>query len=83
MFKELYQHIYEICRNTEAIMGIFSEELAIMDRNTVDYMIDRLQKENTQLQDKNTKLQGENTQLQMQIKRMQAEYEQLRNSIGK
>ncbi len=58
MFKDLYRHIYEICRNTEDIIGIFSEELAIMDRNTVDYMIDRLQKENTQLQ-------GENTQLQL------------------
>ena len=33
MFKELYQHIYEICRNTEDIMGIFSEELAEMGRN--------------------------------------------------
>ena len=33
MIKKLYRHIYEICRNTEDIIGIFSEEFAEMDRN--------------------------------------------------
>ena len=33
-FLALYRHIYEICANTEDIMGIFSEALAEMDRNT-------------------------------------------------
>jgi len=51
-FKDLYKHIYEICRNTEDVMGIFSEALAELDRNTVDYMIDELKRKNEQLQDK-------------------------------
>ena len=44
-FKVMYQQAYEICRNVEALMGIFSEELRIMDRNTVKYMADQMQEE--------------------------------------
>ena len=42
-FQDLYEHVYQICRNMENIMGIFSEELLQMDRNTVQYMIDEMQ----------------------------------------
>ena len=44
-FKAMYQQAYEICRNVEVLMGIFSEELRIMDRNTVKYMVDQMQEE--------------------------------------
>ena len=43
-FKPMYQQIYEICRNTERVMELYSEELRIMDRNTVQLMIDIMQK---------------------------------------
>ena len=59
-FKPMYQTLYQMCRNVENIMGFFSEELREMDRNTVRYMIDELQKEvDTQkalLQEKDTAL---------------------------
>ncbi len=42
-FEPLYREVYGICRNMEDFMGIFSEELAILDKNTVDYMIDEMQ----------------------------------------
>lgn len=42
-FEALYKEVYEMCRNMEDFMGIFSEELAILDKNTVDYMIDEMQ----------------------------------------
>lgn len=42
-FREMYEHVYYICRNVEDVMGIFSEELRIMDRNTVRYMVDEMQ----------------------------------------
>ena len=42
-FKPLYGHIYDMCRNVEGIMGLFSEELRMMDQNTVKLMIDELQ----------------------------------------
>ena len=42
-FRAMYEHVYYICQNVEDIMGIFSEELRIMDRNTVKYMVDEMQ----------------------------------------
>ena len=44
-FKPMYETLYQMCRNVENIMGFFSEELREMDRNTVRYMTDELQKE--------------------------------------
>lgn len=43
MFRELYDDIYELCRNMEKVMGMFSKELRELDRNTVQYMIDEMQ----------------------------------------
>lgn len=42
-FESLYQEIYKVCRNTEVMMGLFSEELLELDKNTVEYMIDEMQ----------------------------------------
>jgi len=42
-FAMLYREVYEMCRNTERMMGIFSKELAELDKNTVQYMIDEMQ----------------------------------------
>ena len=39
----MYEQAYQICRNVGKIMGIFSEELRILDRNTVQLMIDEMQ----------------------------------------
>ena len=45
-FKSMYHDLYGICRNTERMMTMFfSEELKILDDNTVKYMIDQLEEE--------------------------------------
>lgn len=44
-FKPLYEIVYNMCRNVEDVMSIFSKELQILDRNTVRLMIDDMQKE--------------------------------------
>ena len=44
-FKSMYETIYQMCQNVERVMSMFSEELAILDRNTVTYMIDEMQNE--------------------------------------
>ena len=44
-FGKYYKKIYELCRNTERMMGMFSKELKELDRNTVQYMIDDMQDE--------------------------------------
>lgn len=59
-FIPLYNVVYEMCRNMEDAMGLFSEELRIMDRNTVRFMIDEMQKE---LDEKTAALKDINAQL--------------------
>ena len=44
-FKPMYETLYRMCRNVEGVMGFFSEELRIMDRNLVEYMVEEQQKE--------------------------------------
>lgn len=44
-FRKIYEEAYTICLNIERVMGMFSEELAILDRNTVKYMLDEMQNE--------------------------------------
>ena len=77
-FKDIYRHIYEICQNTEDVMGIFSEALAELDRNTVDYMIDKLKRSNEQLQGEKEQLQGEKKQLQDENTRLKEELDNMR-----
>ena len=59
-FKEMYEDVYELCRNMEGIMQIFSKELLEMDRNTVKLMIDEMQeeleKQNRQLREKDEEI---------------------------
>ncbi len=42
-FRQIYEEGYDICRNTERVMEMFSKELYELDRNTVQYMIDEQQ----------------------------------------
>lgn len=45
-FKAMYETLYQMCVNVEKVMNLFfSEELRILDRNTVLYMMDEQQKE--------------------------------------
>ncbi len=45
-FKAMYETLYQMCVNVEKVMNLFfSEELRILDRNTVQYMMDEQQKE--------------------------------------
>ena len=44
-FREMYTQDYEICRNVEEVMNMFSKELIELDRNTTKLMIDEMQKD--------------------------------------
>jgi len=45
-FRPMYEMLYQMCLNVEKVMNMFfSEELRILDRNTVQYMIDEQQRE--------------------------------------
>ncbi len=42
-FKPMYVDLYNMCRNIQGVMDMFSKELLELDRNTVQYMIDEMQ----------------------------------------
>ena len=42
-FRAMYEDVYRLCQNVERVMEMFSEELRILDQNTVQYMIDEMQ----------------------------------------
>ena len=61
-------------------MGIFSEELRIMDRNTVKYMVDQMQEE---IDIQRQKLEQKDNQLnnqQQQIEFLEKELQRLRKN---
>ncbi len=60
MFRAMYQDVYELMSNTEKVMNMYSKELAEMDRNTVLFMIDRMQ---TELEEKDAKLKDQGAKL--------------------
>ena len=78
-FRKIYEEAYTICLNIERVMGMFSEELAILDRNTVKYMMDEMQNE---IDEQKQTIEAQNHT----IERMQQKYnddlaEVLRNTI--
>ena len=79
-FKDLYTDIYELCRNTEDVMGLFSKELQMLDENTVQYMIDDMQDKIDEqavtideLQISNQKLQSSNQELLQKLQKLEEE----------
>lgn len=57
-FRKIYEEAYRLCLNIERLMEMFSEELAILDRNTVKYMMDEMQSEIDDMKSKIGDLQG-------------------------
>ena len=67
VFQGMYESLYRMCQNTEKVMGFFSEELKILDRNTVQYMIDEQQKE----------IEEQQKRIVEQLERMEAQQMQM------
>lgn len=84
-FRAMYEQAYHLCQNVEDIMGLFSEELKILDRNTVLYMIDEMQSKidalqatvenlkanNDELEANNNELKASNNELMRQIEELE------------
>ena len=78
-FRPLYEQAYEICRNIEEVMGMFSKELYELDRNTVQYMIDEMQEEINQ---KQRQVEELNRQLAEKTEQLAEKTEQLAEKDG-
>ncbi|WP_418751135.1 PD-(D/E)XK nuclease family transposase [Frisingicoccus sp.] len=67
-FRPLYEDVYELCRNVEEVMQVFSKELLEMDRNTVKLMIDEMEEE---LQEKKEILKEQVQRIEEQDQRIE------------
>ena len=73
-FKAMYEHIYNICQNVEKVMGMYSEELKILDHNTVKYMVDQMQEE---IDNQKEQLNNQKEQLDIQKSQLKEKDKQL------
>ena len=74
-FKGMYQQVYEICQNIEEVMGMFSKELAEMDRNTAQLMIDEMQED---IKQKEEILKGQDDRIKDQINKLKEQDDRLK-----
>ena len=74
-FKKMYDEVYTMCLNTEKVMNMFSKELAELDRNTVQYMIDEMQDEidgmKEQLNDKDSEINKKDNEIALLRKQLE------------
>ncbi len=80
-FRRIYEEGYEICRNTERVMEMFSKELYELDRNTVQYMIDEqqetLEAQRETLDVQREELEAQRETLDVQREELEAQREEL------
>lgn len=81
-FKDLYSQIYDMCRNIEEVMAMFSKELLEMDRNTVQLMIDDMQKELDETKDELDETKGQLDETKGQLDEARNEVELLRRKLA-
>ncbi len=83
-FEDLYRDLYTACRNTEGVMDMFSEELRILDRNTVQYMIDEMEEEikkkENQLKEQEDRLKKQDGQLKV-LKEQNSQLEEQKRQL--
>ena len=76
--QEIYEEIAMLRQRPEEVLGMFSEALKILDRNTVNYMIDELQKE---LAKKNTAIEAMEKEKELAIAEKDMEIAQLKKQL--
>ena len=79
-FKAMYDQVYEICRNMEEVMRMFSEELKILDRNTVKLMIDEMKEE---LEQQKQELEQQKQELEQQKQELKQKNKELESKDQK
>ena len=83
IFRPLYDRICTMCQNTKEMMHMFSEELSILDKNTVMMMIEE-QQETIEQQKQELSKKDETIGHQMQeLSQQKQEIEYLRRELEK
>lgn len=76
-FQKLYEELYTLCQDTKKVMNMFSEELAILDRNTEQYMMDEMQTEIDRMKAERMQIQTERDRMLAEKDQMLAERDQM------
>ena len=79
IFKEMYEDIFRLCQNTERVMDMFSKELAEMDHNTAEYMVDEMQKD---LDEAREIIQEKDNELKLKEDTIQSQSDELKLKEG-
>ena len=82
MFKEMYEDIFHLCQNTERVMNMYSKELAQLDHNTAEYMVDEMQKDLNEARDiirkKEATIQNQSDELKLKEFTIQSQSDELK-----
>ena len=73
-FKPMYEDVYRLCMDTGRVMNVFSEELYVLDQNTMKLMIDEMQDEVDDLKEEIDGLQKTNDNLQNKLRAYKEKY---------
>ena len=79
-FRAMYNKVYEICRNLEEVVHMYSKELQELDEGTIQYMMDEMQE---QLREKDDKLKQQDEELKdarLQLEEMKRRLQTLENA---
>lgn len=75
-FKPMYETLYQMCQNVERVMEMFSEELRIMDRNTVKYMIEEQQQE---IESQQKEIESQQQEIESQQQEIESQQQEIRD----
>ena len=82
MFKEMYEDIFQLCQNTEKVMNMYSKELAQLDHNTAEYMVDEMQKDLDEarsiIREKEDTIQSQSDALKLKEDTIQSQSDELK-----
>ena len=79
-FEELYRQVFQFRCQTKELISMFSESLAIMDANTVKYMVEQQKKE---LEEQWEKLEKQRGMLEEQQGKLEEQQGKLEEQQGK
>ena len=80
-FIEMYREIAEFRREPEELIGMFSEALYIMDRNTEKYMVDELKEKVKLAEQKLEQIKQENEAVKQENEAVKQESEIVRQEL--
>ncbi len=87
MFRKMYEEVYEMCRNLEGVMQMYSKELRELDSNTVQYMIDQMQEDlnrkDAELSQKDVQLNQQHVQLSQKDTQLSQKDKMIRDQAAK